>query len=1600
AEAVETVIKPRNTRNFEITNELDAFPGDDQKFLRNIEAIELLKTLAAEDREATEEEKKTLVRYVGWGGMPKAFDMTSSCDKPEWRSQLAAVLTEGEWESVRATVNNAHYTHPTVIRFIWDAVRKMGFNGGKIIEPAGGIGHFIGCMPSDIAAVSKIYASEVDPVSAGIMEALYPDAAVYAKGFEKLTFAPDSFDLAISNVPFGRYRVSDRKFDRLKLSIHDYFFAKALDLVRPGGIVAFITSHFTMDKHRAAFREYMAARADLVGAVRLPNGAFSAIANTDVMTDILFLQKRVGLRSSEAIDSLGWLQIDQMPENVLQSSWARIWANAYWGSHPDQVIGKFFERSGQHGNELHCKFDGDLAAALRGVLGKMRCDVYRAAPLSHEDVTGEWEVGAIPAPGDVKPGGYGIVDGVLMQNEFGFMESVESSMPAKTVERIKGMLAVRDAVRVLLRGDIADLDTASERHLLNRLYDGFVRKYGPLWSSANRGAMKGDPDHPLLLSLEYWDDEEEVATKSEIFTQKTVSRGEMADSAENLSEGIALSLNRFGKLNLAEMARWLNKSVADLSADFEEGNFAYLDPAQNVWVMADEYLSGNVREKLSLAESEVRASPMLKRNIEALKAVHPRDLEAHEIELRLGVPWVPPEDVQLFARELLGEDNIRISFSPAIAQWSVLANDYSVARNVVCTQTYGTPRMNAIELLSDALNQRTPTVRDTIEVDGRDKSVVNHPETIAARDKWHTIREEFRAWIWKEDARKERLVRLYNVTYNSTVERKYDGSHLTLPGLNPAIELRLSQKNAIWRSLVAKSNTLLAHAVGAGKTMIYIAAGMEAKRLGLCKKPLMTVPNHMLEQFAAEFLRLYPQANILAANKEDLSGNKRRTLLARIATGDWDGVIVTHSSYEKLPLSDGTIQTFIDDELLKLEEAIREAEADEDGSNTRLVKRIESTKKSVEAKLLGMMGRHRKDDCLCFEELGIDWLSVDEAHLFKNLHFATKMDRVAGLPQVSSMRAFDMFLKVRLIGQRRSDNRGVIFGTATPIANAIAEMYTMQRYLQLNRLQELSLDQFDNWAANFGETVTSIELAPDGSGYRMHSRFCRYVNIPELMSIFREVADIQTKEMLNLPEPLLEGGKHQVVMAPASADLKEFIQTLVARAEAIRSSDPEERPDPREDNMLMVTNDGRKAALDMRLIDPSFRDSPESKVNEAIRKVYEIWDSSRGDRLTQLVFCDLSTPTDKAFSIYNDVRKKLIAMGVPAGEIAFIHEYDSDVAKARLFRKVRNGIIRILLGTTQKMGMGTNVQDLLYAEHHLDAPWRPADVEQRDGRILRQGNKNKTVRIYRYVTEQSFDAYSWQTLETKMKFIAQVMTGSGDVRSVEEIELAALSYAEVKAIASGNPMVLEKAGVDAEVARFSVLENVHRKRQNEMRWELKRIEGDIEHRRSILFKAELDVKAMRESAMEFSTMEGRVLADREEAGKAIVLGIERARHLAIARRQIEVGKFGPFLIHAIKGFRDNVMIEIDGHGRYDCNGIETVAGAITVLKNAVERIPALIEATRGRISQMEQQKGDIGLEMEKPFEHAGKLEELLLRQREVDIALGLYQDDSAVLEAA
>jgi N12 class adenine-specific DNA methylase len=1332
----------------------------------NVAAIRTLKAIEHDQRPATAEEQAVLVRYSGWGALAVLFESLPPQDFKSIAADLRAALTDSEYTSARATTPNAHYTSPAVIGAMWRALCRLGLSAGaQILEPAAGIGHFFGLMPESLLTGTRRTAVEIDSVSARIAHALYPECLIHEKPFEDVALPAEFFDVVLGNVPFGNYPVHDpayRRLPHLTRCIHDYVLAKSVAKTRPGGLLALITSHYTMDKLDSAVRRHLAENADLLGAIRLPDTAFLANAGTTVTTDILFLQRReAGTRQP----AHAWADLRPIPTTD-----GPAYVNEYFAAHPEMMLGEPSFALGRYGREF--SLTGPLdSAALSSAVEQLPVNVYRPFSARRVAVT-------VPVAGlGVKEGAYVEHQGRLYIRHGEALE--DTAVTVATAARIRGMIALRDAVRAVLHTQLTDSAESlilSARNALNEAYDAFVSTYGPVSTRENTRAYAGDPDQPLLSALETYDPETKTATKAALFTRRTIERYRPVEHAGSAPEAFAIALNETGR------ADWLRieqlTGAGQDQAQAELGSLVYRNPEGGQWGTADAYLSGNVRAKLAAAEAATCVDSSYARNIEALRSVQPADLAPGDIEARLGATWIAPRDVQAFIAEMLGvsQETVTVHYAAAIASWSVEL-DYRAKCEVSNTTTHGTARFTAASLVDHGLNGRTPTAYDE-QADG--SRVVNPAETLAAREKLHQISSHFRTWVWQDPQRAARLARVYNDQFNNIRLRQFNGEHLTFPGMVRVClrdeDLSPHQKNAVWRILQTR-NTLLAHVVGSGKTWTMAAAAMELRRLGLAKKPMFVVPNHLVDQWGAEFLRLYPQANLFIAGKDHFATGNRQRAMARIASGSYDAVIVSHRSFELLPVADEWFESFMQVQMDELEAAIREANA-ERGDNRRIVKELEKAKKRLEAQLKKRADREDKDNTLTFEELGIDQLFVDEADMYKNLAYVTKMNRIAGLPNSDSQRAFDMYLKLAYLRQRTA--RGVVFATGTPISNSLAEMFTMSRYLAPDLLSERNVDHFDSWAKNFGEAVTLLELAPDGSGYRMHTRFAKFINLPELLSMFRTVADVQTADMVNLPRPALTGGGPIAVAAPATAAMKDYVAGLTKRAEKLRTT----RVDPRVDNMLRITTDGRKAALDMRLVDPSSADEPGTKVNRAVDQIFAIWVRTRTERLTQLFFVDFSTPNPVRFNVYHDLRSKLLSRGVPASEIAFIHDADTDAQTKALFDAVNAGRIRILGGSTEKMGAGTNVQTRLVALHHLDAPWRPRDIEQREGRILRQGNRNAEVSIYRYVTEESFDAYMWQTLETKARFIAQVMSGQTSVRSAEDVESSALTYAEIKAIAS------------------------------------------------------------------------------------------------------------------------------------------------------------------------------------------------------------------------
>lgn len=1585
------------------TEAIGAWGGKVTKFENNVAAIKLLRELETDGRDPSEGERVVLQRYTGWGGLPAAFNHEQNDTAWAARSlELKNLLTPEEWESARASTPNAHYTDFPVVNAMWSAIQHFGFAGGRILEPSMGVGNFIGAMPTEIAQRSSITGVELDNLSGRLARKLYGSygTQVLIQGFEKAKLPDGYFDLAISNVPFGNYKVSDGRHKAYaEWNIHNYFFGKALDLVRAGGIVAFITSTSTLDRdyqdNQSAVRRHLNAHAQFLGAIRLPSGTFEKIAETDVTTDIIFLRKRVKKVSE---DKANWLDVGIAPAELRQDTllYKPMSINSYFAAHPEMVVGKLDWVSNGYERVPGVKYFGsDFEADLATAVFKLPEGGYKEKTAKLSTAEAKDPV-RIPAPEYVKPGAYVLEGDRVMVSEGNSLIDVHDDLKPTTRARIIGMIEIRDAARRVLAAQVSSDDDAKLKVYqvaLNATYDLFVRRHGFISARANTLAFKGDPDLPLLLSLEIYDDEAETAAKADLFSKRTVSMPRVPTKAETPTEALAISLQQFGRINLDLIGGLVGLSAAKVADQLKADGSIFLNPETGEWEPADEYLSGHVREKLEIAKL---AGQEFIANVKALEAVQPVDLKPEAIEARLGAPWIPSSDIKQFIKEVLMVDADTVEFVPENGAWNVKYNEWQSGQRTECTNTWGTRRANAMLLLVQALNQQVITVNDRDPA--TDKYYVNPQETMAAREKQARLKEKFKDWIWEEESRRERLARKYNDEFNSTRPRIFDGSHLNLPGFTHSITLRKHQLDGIWR-IVASGNTLLAHVVGAGKTLTMVCASMESRRLGLSAKPLHVVPNNMLEQYTAEFLRAYPTAHVLMASKEDLAGDKRREFVARIATGDWDAVIITHSSFERIKMSPAFMEDFINEQLADLEAAYMAARHDR---SNRIVKELARAKKTWAARLDKLSNEFKKDDLITFEELGVTSLFVDEAHLFKNLFRISKMARIAGLPSNNSERAFDMFVKTRYImAKYNGQHRGITFATGTPISNSMGEMFTMQRYLQPNILRKHLVENFDAWAASFGESVTSLEVTPDGGGYRLNTRFARFVNLPELLGLFFQVADVRTKEMLQLPVPEIAGGKPQTISVEASSDLKAFVQGLVQRAEKIRDGHVK----PQEDNMLAVTNDGRKAALDLRLIDPFASDDPGSKVNACCEKVFEIWQRTAAFRGTQLVFCDLSTPSkDGRFSVYNDLRSKWIGMGVPSQEIAFIHDHDTDAAKAKLFKAVREGKVRILLGSTSKMGMGTNVQTKLFAVHHLDCPWRPADVEQRNGRIERQGNTNAVIEIYTYVTKGSFDAYSWQTLETKAKFIAQVITGSIGARSVEDVELAALSYAEVKALASGNPLVLEKAGIDAELAKLSLLKSQWRSSQWEINSEVNWLPKEIAKLQARIIGLEQDEAQLAEfNGKPFAiSLNGSKLTDKEEAGKRLLnIAINALRESRQQQLEQIVGELGGFKIGVYSSpFKEFPNFYIDGSTvQHHAKEMKSAGYIIEALLAAYRAIPARLQDDENLLASRERRLAGLLTQVGKPFEYEDRLNEVLARQQEIDAALGLHRDNAGALDA-
>ena len=1588
---------PRDQRHdFHITDDALGHGAPSEKYAANAAAIRTLKQIEAEERLATPEEQEILSRYVGWGGLADCFEETS----PHYE-ELKSLLDSEEYAAARASTLTAFYTPPVVIRGIYKALSQMGFTQGNILEPSCGTGNFLGLLPADMAG-SKAYGVELDSISGRIAGQLYQNASISVNGFETVQMPDSFFDVAVGNVPFGDFKVLDRRYDKHHWLIHDYFFGKALDKVRPGGVIAFVTSKGTMDKENSAVRRYLAQRADLIGAIRLPDNTFKRNAGTEVTSDVIFLQKRDHITDLEP----DWVHLDT-DENGIRM-------NRYFVQHPEMILGDMVMESTRFGPDSACKArEGeDLSEQLANAVQFLQAEIK---PCELEELDEE-EDKSIPADPNVKNFSYTITDGQVYYRENSLMHPVEVSVTAEN--RIRGMIELRECVRRLIEYQTEgypDEDIESEQQKLNALYDSFTSKYGLISSRGNKLAFSEDSSYCLLCSLEVLDEQGNLKRKADMFTRRTIRPHVAVTSVDTASEALAVSISEKARVDMDYMAELSGKSPEELEKELAGVIYRDIRCAENPedilpsladlgrypFVTADEYLSGKVRHKLRMAKAFLEVAPdnqkeTAHRNVEALEAVQPQDLGAGEIGVRIGANWVPIEVYQQFMVELLTpnyyvRDRIRILRSEATGQWSIREKNADRS-NVKAITTYGTKRMSAYHILEQTLNQRDVRVFDYIEDEnGKKKPVLNKKETAIAQDRQELIKQKFAEWIWKDIDRRELLCRIYNETFNGVRPREYDGRHIRFEGMNPEISLRPHQINAIAHILYG-GNTLLAHEVGAGKTYEMVAAAMEMKRLGLCTKSLIVVPNHITEQWAAEWLQLYPSANILVATKKDFETQNRKKFCSRIATGDYDAIIIGHSQFEKIPMSLERQQAILERQIEEILEGIEQAKAQKAERYT--VKQMERTRKSLETRLQKLNDQSRKDDVVTFEQLGVDRLFIDESHYFKNLFLATKMRNVGGIAQTEAQKSSDLFMKTQYLDEL-TGGRGVIFATGTPISNSMVELYTIQRYLQYRLLQEMGLVHFDDWASSFGETVTAIELSPEGTGYRAKTRFAKFYNLPELMAAFKEVADIQTADMLCLPVP--KANFHTEVIQPSELQ-KEMIRGLAERAEKIRAGGV----DPHVDNMLRITNDGRKLALDMRLINPLAADDPNGKVAVCARNVFRIWEQTKEKRSAQLVFCDLSTPTtDGSFSVYDDLKKKLMDAGIPEEEIAFIHTADSEAKKKELFSKVRAGQVRVLLGSTAKMGAGTNVQDKLIALHDLDCPWRPSDLQQRLGRIVRQGNENEEVEIYRYVTEGTFDAYLYQLVENKQKFIAQIMTSKAPVRVADDVDETALSYSEIKALATGNPLIIEKCNLDMEVARLNMLkashlnqvyaleELVYRKYPEEITRLTERIAG---------YEQDVALAAAHPKAQEgFCGMEvdGRHYTEKEDAGKAIIDVCTRMT----GSDAVLLGQYRGFsMVLAYDGRSNEYRITLKGTLSHTVTLGADVFGNITRLDNALENLTGSLQAEQNSLEETKTQLENARTELATPFAREEELAEKTSRLKELNILLNMDEKDKTLMD--
>ena len=1575
--------------NFHITDEHLGEGGAKQKYARNIEAICTLFKLEQEHRGATAEEQQVLSQYVGWGGLSDAFDPGKDSWAKEY-AELKGLLSEDEYAAARSSVLNAHYTSPTVIRGIYDAVERMGFRSGNILEPSMGVGNFFGMLP-DTMADSRLYGVELDSITGRIAKMLYPQADITVAGFET-TDRRDFYDLAVGNVPFGQYKVNDKAYNKLGFSIHNYFFAKAIDQVRPGGVIAFVTSRYTMDSKDSTARKHMAERADLLGAIRLPNNAFRANAGTDVVSDIIFLQKRDRPADIEP----DWVQLGKTEDGFA--------INQYFVDHPEMVLGELTAESTQYGREelTVVPIEGavladQLAEAVQHIEGQ-----YVEVEVETPDVAdAEVERKTLPADPDVKNFSYAVVDGEVYYRENSIMTQVELSDNAKA--RVTGMVELRQIVNQLIQeqlDDYPDEDIKATQAKLNTAYDVFTAKYGLLNDRKNGRLFEDDSSYYLLCSLENLDENKQLKSKADMFTKRTIRPERTVTSVDTPSEALAVSIGEHGRVDLPYMAELLGspgdyeRITTELQGVIFKDPSADADDPEAGWQTADEYLSGNVRNKLRMAQLAAESHPEFKINVEALTKAQPKDLEASEIDIRLGATWLNPAIVQQFMMETFQppyriryNNLIQVRYSPFTSEWRIGNKSAAGMYDIMSTETYGTHRANAYKILEDTLNLRDCRIYDTIEEDGKERRVLNQKETMLAQQKQQAIKDTFAGWVWQDPQRRNLLVKQYNELFNSTRPREYDGSHIHFVGMNPEINLQEHQRNAVAHVLYG-GNTLLAHEVGAGKSFEMAASAMESKRLGLCQKSLFVVPNHLTEQWASEFLRLYPNAKLLVTSKKDFEPANRKRFCARIATGDYDAVIIGHSQFEKIPLSAERQARIIEDQIEEIENAI--AEAKEQSGEHFTVKQMEKTRKTLEVKLKKLQSTDRKDDVVTFEQLGVDRLFVDESQNYKNLYLYTKMRNVAGLSTSEAQKSSDMFGKCRYLDEV-TGGRGVIFATGTPISNSMTEMYTLMRYLQYSTLQQKQLTHFDAWASTFGETTTAIELAPEGTGYRARTRFAKFFNLPELMNMFKEAADIKTSDQLHLPVP---EAKFETVVVKPSEIQQDMVKSLSERAAEVHSG----AVDPSVDNMLKITSDGRKIGLDQRLMNPLTPDDPDSKLNACVDNVLRIWNETKEDNLTQLIFCDMSTPKgDGSFNVYDDIRTKLLAAGVPESEVEFIHNADTEGKKADLFSKVRSGKVRVLLGSTAKMGAGTNVQTLLVAVHHLDVGWRPSDMTQRNGRIIRQGNKNKQVYVYNYVTEGTFDAYLWQTLENKQKFISQIMTSKSPMRSCDDVDEQALSYAEVKALCAGDPRIREKMDLDVQVAKLKVLRSDYQNQKYRLEDKL------LKHYPEEIQKAKNRIAALKNDAQIADahpqdkenfcgmTIKGMVFDEKKAAGERLMLACKEMPNADM----MLLGTYRGFELNIrFDSFKNEHQIVLRGELSYPVPLGDDPRGNIVRLDNAIGNFADRIADADAALDSLEQQKQAAEVEIAKPFAQEEELQTKSARLAELDALLNMEHQSS------